>query len=133
MTLRKSRFAPWVLGLVVVGSIAAFGGACSGQGEGERCSTQADNNGDDDCAGLKCWPAGQLNGSSTDRCCPADRTQATTPVCAVQTATGIDAGGPVDSGSVTDTGATEGGDAAKDSAGGDTGASDGGSDAPLDG
>jgi hypothetical protein len=132
MTLRKSRFVPWVLGLVVIGAVA-FAAACSGQGEGERCSTQADNNGNDDCAGdLVCTPGGQINGNGPDRCCPADRTQATTPVCAVQTAVGINPGGP-DSGAV-DTGTTETGtDAAKDSPSTETGATDGGSDAPADG
>lgn len=135
MTLRKSRFVPLLVAFVALGG-AMLGAACSGQGEGERCSTLSDNNGDSDCAGdLRCVAAGQLNGSSSDRCCPQDRSQATTPVCAVQTAVGIDAGGPVDSGGTTDTGAGEGGDAAKDSASTDTGTTtdSGAADAPADG
>jgi hypothetical protein len=138
MTLRKSRFvlfafafAAFALALAAIGAAASLVVACSGQGEGERCSLQADNNGNDDCAGdLVCTAAGSLNGSSTDRCCPQNRAQSTTPVCATQTATGIDAGAPIDSGS-TDAG-TDGGDASKDSPSGETG-SDGGSDAPADG
>ncbi len=133
MTLRKSRFVPLFLAFVATGAVV-LAAACSGQGEGERCSVLADSNGNDDCAGsFVCTPAGQLNGSSTDRCCPADRTQATTPVCAVQTAVGIDAGLPTDANTTAD-GATEAGsDAAKDSAG-DTGPADTGSaDAPSDG
>ncbi len=138
MTLRKSRFVPFVFGLVVIGAVA-FAAACSGQGEGERCSTLADNNGNDDCAGsLVCTPAGQLNGTanSTDRCCPADRTQATTPVCAVQTAIGIDSGLPSDGSTAADVTPSETGtDAAPKDTGTDTAtpADTGAADAPADG
>jgi hypothetical protein len=132
MTLRKSHFVLFVFALVVTGAVALVA-ACSGQGEGERCSVLSDNNGDDDCAGLHCTPAGQLNGSSTDRCCPADRTQATTPVCAVQTAVGIEAGQLPTEGGTGDTGANDGAsDAANDSSG-DAGATDGAADAAADG
>ncbi len=104
MTLRKSRALASLLAAFALGAVA-LGAACSGQGEGERCSVLADNGGNEDCAGaLLCVASGQLNGSSSDRCCPADRTQATTAVCAVQSAVGIDAGLPPEGGTA------EGGD-----------------------
>jgi hypothetical protein len=89
-----ARYFLLVVVLCSVPVAIAFPG-CSGQGEGERCDIRADSNGDDDCAGdLKCFAAGSLNGSNTDRCCPADRTQATTEVCKLPTASGIDAAPP---------------------------------------
>jgi hypothetical protein len=133
MTLPMSRRVSIVFSAALVG-VVALAAACSGQGEGERCSTQADNSGNDDCAGsLVCTKAGSLNGSSTDRCCPADRTQATTPVCAVQTAVGVDSGAPAtDSGIAADVTTTDTGTTVD--AGHDTGAADTGSaDAPADG
>ena len=115
--------------------IAAPG--CSGQGEGERCDVRADNNGTEDCAGdLVCIKAGDLNGSNTDRCCPADRTGATTDVCKLPTAGGIDGAPPPDAGPSPD--ATSGdapSDAPSDSPTPDAptdSASDAPSDAPED-
>jgi hypothetical protein len=88
----------YVLPLVALGAVPvlaiAFPG-CSGQGEGERCDRQADDNGKGDCAGdLVCVKHEDLNGASTDRCCPADRSRATTPVCQLATAGGLDAAPP---------------------------------------
>ncbi len=66
--------------------------ACSNQGEGERCDHLASNGGNDDCQdGLVCTPSSSLNGAGYDACCPVDRTQATTSVCSLSMATGIDA------------------------------------------
>ena len=66
--------------------------ACSNQGEGARCDHLASNGGNDDCQnGLVCTPSSSLNGAGYDACCPQDRTQATTSVCSLSMATGIDA------------------------------------------
>jgi hypothetical protein len=131
MTLPKGRFLSF---LVALAAPLALSAACSGQGEGERCSTAADNNGNDDCAGsLVCYPKDKLNGSSTDRCCPFDRTQATTVVCAIGSAVGIDAAPPVDTGTSADaTGTDSASDSSTDA--GDAANSDSGAvDAPADG
>jgi hypothetical protein len=132
----------------VLAAIAALGTAiapvgCSSQGEGERCNVLSDSNGNEDCQQpeLVCTPAGQLNGNdhSTDRCCPPDRSQATTFVCQAQSAGGIDAAAPpVDAG---DGGAgdvnVEGGnpDATPDGEtdGGPDASTDSPADAPQDG
>ena len=55
--------------------------ACSGQQEGQACSTY---NGNADCAnGLVCKPnLPNVNGS---RCCPADPNQSTTVICGTPT------------------------------------------------
>lgn len=74
--------------------------ACSNQGEGERCEIL---NGNDDCnteEGLICFPMTQLRNTNSDRCCPADRSRATHPVCK----TSADPGGG-DSAPPPDTGA----------------------------
>jgi hypothetical protein len=53
--------------------------ACSGQGEGELCSPNAGNHGNDDCQdGLICVTSPTY---LLGRCCPQDRSQATTTVC----------------------------------------------------
>lgn len=58
----------WSWLLLAAGALIAFG--CSNQGEGERCSKLAGNNGDDDCeSGLHCVTVGSL-----ELCCPTDRT-----------------------------------------------------------
>jgi hypothetical protein len=91
--------------------------ACSGQSEGQRCSTNDDPGGSDnspgtsDCAtGYRCDPAGSLGGAAaqyaseqTDPsfgiCCPYDRTKATTSICALQPSPpNSDAAPPADSG-----------------------------------
>ena len=70
--------------------------ACSDQGEGDRCQAE---NGNQDCqSGLVCLAAtqkpfsganvGLVNApyNNSDRCCPADRSQATHPACTPPTA-----------------------------------------------
>jgi hypothetical protein len=110
-----------LVGALVMSGFLALG-ACSNGGEGDRCESL---NGNDDCntdIGLICTPAALLVGTTSDRCCPADRTQATetvckTPVSGVQ----ADAIAPTDTGppptttdaSVNDA-APEAGDAAHD-------------------
>ena len=76
--------------------------ACSNQGEGERCDHNASNLGNDDCQnGLTCVQQNALtNGMGYDACCPFDRTQATTAVCSLNQATGLDAGNVYSDGAI---------------------------------
>ena len=89
-------------GLVVLSLAAlasALGVGCSDQGEGERCSTQ--NNNDDCTSGtLVCVTAASLGKSENfDRCCPPDPTQVTTSACTPTTNLPIgEAGAPDASG-----------------------------------
>ena len=56
-------------------------GGCQGQGEGEQCNRLAGNNGNDDCqSGLVCNTS-VVSTPGFGRCCPSDRTQATTAIC----------------------------------------------------
>jgi hypothetical protein len=56
-------------------------GGCQGQGEGEQCNRLAGNNGNDDCqSGLVCNTS-VVSTPGFGRCCPTDRTQATTAIC----------------------------------------------------
>ena len=73
---------------VVVGVGAGIGivAACSNQGEGEVCNTL---NGSDDCEtekGLVCYDHNVLKNTTSDRCCPEDRSTATHPACKTETA-----------------------------------------------
>jgi hypothetical protein len=81
------------LALAAFVSLAGLGlGAvgCSLQAEGERCSVA---NGSADCESpLVCTKRDLLTGSTVDRCCPADRSQATTAECAVTFSGASDAG-----------------------------------------
>jgi hypothetical protein len=97
-----SRFACSAASLAALFAFAVLF-ACSNQGEGGRCDHQASNGGNDDCQdGLICWQASSLgNGAGYDACCPVDRTTATTAVCSLNQATGIDA-----SSVIPDTGVT---------------------------
>ena len=95
---------------------------CSNQAEGERCDTNGDNGGNDDCqSGLVCVHANQLNGASdSDRCCPPDRSRATADICKLSTTpVGGDAAPPPsnDSGTTPDVNVQDsgGGDAPVDS------------------
>lgn len=75
------------LGIVVVSVFGAivYATACSNNGEGERCDFL---NGNDDCInGLQCVKSDQLVNSSADRCCPVDRSTATSVACKPGTAT----------------------------------------------
>jgi hypothetical protein len=63
--------------------------ACSGQGEGQLCSPNAGNQGNDDCqSGLVCVVAPATY--TLGRCCPQDRSKATTAVCSANSG-GLDA------------------------------------------
>jgi len=91
-----------VLGItlfVIGGALLAIGSACSNQGEGERCEVENNN---DDCKtdeGLICFEANLLSNTTSDRCCPADRSKATHPVCKTSTDIGGgDAIAPADTG-----------------------------------
>ena len=104
--------------------------ACSNQGEGERCDVL---NGHDDCKtdqDLRCYPANQLTNTTSDRCCPADRSQATAPVCLTPISiVGGDAAttpdtGPTGNGQDAGTPASDAGDEAQ--------APDGGADAAAE-
>jgi len=93
--VREMRLAARFLLLLVVLAVVPIAfflpAGCSGQGEGERCDTRGDNNGNDDCAGdLICTHRGDLG----DRCCPADLRQATTIACQPPTGGGIDGSPP---------------------------------------
>lgn len=94
---RGLRTATIALCLIAGGFIAVA--ACSNQGEGERCDSL---NGDEDCKtdeDLACYPAGLLTNTSSDRCCPKDRTKATHPACKTPVAVvGTDGGAPADTG-----------------------------------
>lgn len=91
-------------GLITAGFIALA--ACSNQGEGERCEIA---NGSDDCKtdeGLICYSATDL-GSTSDRCCPSDRSKATHPACKTPiSGVGSDAQAPTDSGPTDEGGST---------------------------
>lgn len=117
-----------VLGItlfVIGGALFAIGSACSNQGEGERCEIENNN---DDCKtdeGLLCYPEAQLKNAGSDRCCPADRSKATHPICKTSADIGAgDAIAPADTGPspTPDTGAPDG----------DAGGEDAPSDADAD-
>jgi hypothetical protein len=70
--------------VLVIGFVAALG-ACSGQGEGERCDTRASGTpaGTSDCSGdLTCQMRPGFNTADHGGiCCPPDLSQATTAAC----------------------------------------------------
>jgi hypothetical protein len=105
--------------VLVAGTAAVTIGGCGGQGEGQRCSTNATVQGQNsDCAsGLKCYSAAELGiASGIDICCPEDRAQrSNTYICTPKTggAGTIDGGAP----DASD-------DAGSDDAGGDGDAAD---------
>jgi hypothetical protein len=85
---RATRLAFAALASLAALALGAVG--CSQQAEGERCSVA---NGSADCeAPLVCTKRDLLTGSTVDRCCPADRAQATTAECAVTFSGAGDAG-----------------------------------------
>jgi hypothetical protein len=88
--------------------------ACSGQGEGQLCSPNAGNQGNDDCqGGLVCVVSPQMY--TLGRCCPQDRSKATTAVCSPNSG-GIDASpAPPDASSEQAPAAETGTDASSDS------------------
>jgi hypothetical protein len=79
---RSYRIVSVVLCLALAGFVALT--ACSDYQEGERCEIL---NGNSDCAsGLQCLPKAVINTpfNSSDRCCPVDRSTATTAPCIIQ-------------------------------------------------
>ncbi len=78
---RASRYRIVSIALcVALGAFIALA-ACSNYEEGERCELL---NGNEDCASpLQCTPAAELGVAfrSSDRCCPVDRSKATTTAC----------------------------------------------------
>ena len=83
---RRSRFARLVIGPLAVALVSALSvGACSNQGEGERCDNRGDHAGDDECQdGLKCLLVGSSSIPTENyRCCPADQTAPTVAACKV--------------------------------------------------
>lgn len=104
------------IALFVVASVCiAIAGACSNQGEGERCEIE---NGNEDCKtseGLICYRAEQLTNTDSDRCCPPDRTKATHPICKETVdISGADAFAPADTGPAIPTADAAGADADAD-------------------
>jgi hypothetical protein len=99
---RRLKPATLVLPLLLV--------TCSNQGEGERCSLRGENGGNDECQGnLICTNSGlngAVQGGYDGRCCPQDRTQATTTICqqAVSPAGGDAAVPPTPDSGLSDTG-----------------------------
>jgi len=82
---RPLLFSLLVVPLLAAGLVVV---ACSNESEGQPCSHLAGNNGNDDCdSNLTCQ---DLIGVEGPRCCPPDRSQATTPECALPSG-GVDA------------------------------------------
>jgi hypothetical protein len=113
--------------LLVVGGFLALG-ACSNQAEGDRCDHLNDS---DDCQSpLICTQAALLVGTTSDRCCPQDRSQATTAVCkAPISGIGSDASAPANTGPDASSDAADAASEASDAA---SDAADA-ADAPTDG
>ncbi len=109
----------------VTSAFILIASACSNQGEGERCEIL---NGNDDCRtedGLICYPSNQLRNTTSDRCCPADRSRATHPVCKTSVDTGSgDALAPPDTGTTTPETGTPDDDAGSDASDGGEGDAD---------
>jgi hypothetical protein len=64
-------------------AMAVFAG-CSNESEGQPCDTNAGDAGSSDCnGGLVC--TSNLPNANGPRCCPADRSTASTPECALAT------------------------------------------------
>lgn len=84
MRRRPILFFALTVPVFVVGILIA---ACSDEAEGQPCDPRAGNGGNDDCqSNLVCT----TTGVPSPRCCPQDRSQATTPECALPTS-GVDA------------------------------------------
>jgi hypothetical protein len=114
----RPRFALVLAPLLAVAFALA---SCSGETEGQPCDPAAGNSGNDDCAsGLVCTTVSAAEGS---RCCPADRTTAKSPDCALSTTTEQDANPEPPDTSTADTTAPETGGEAAAEAGHDGGAS----------
>jgi hypothetical protein len=115
----RFRFAVLLLPAALAASIV---GACSNQGEGGVCDVRASNNGNDDCqSGLVCTPITGVNGA---RCCPQDRSTATTVECSISPGVGDASSALPDSATPTpEAGPDVAAEAAAPEAAADTGAS----------
>lgn len=113
----RSRLTPTVsvaLGLAFALGLGSYAQGCSNQGEGERCSILAGDDGNEDCAdGLVCKSAADLNGGA-DICCPPEG--GTHPACIPGSLAGTGGAG---GGTATATGT--GGDGGNAGAGGTAG------------
>jgi hypothetical protein len=123
---RPILFSLLAVPLFAAGLVVA---ACSDEAEGQPCSHQAGNNGSDDCAsGLTCQ---DIIGVQGPRCCPQNRSQATTPECALPS-TGVDASPlPPDAKTTMDTSTQDSTSEAQGEAAADAPA-EGSSDAPAE-
>jgi hypothetical protein len=129
MRLRRFRFA--FIALPVAAAVALAFAACQGESEGMPCDINAGNHGNDDCQSPLVCTTGLANVQGA-RCCPQDRTQSTTPECALGSAV-TDAASPAPpEASTNDAPAAEtgGGDGAAEATGpaGDASGSDGTTD-----
>lgn len=109
--LRARPVLAGIVGVAIASLLVALG-ACSNNGEGDRCNF---DNGDDDCQeGLVCLPASNQGGrgaglgtvnppyNNSDRCCQPDRTRASHPACTLPSSPiATDSGPPPDTGPTT--------------------------------
>ena len=98
--------------------------ACQSQGEGQPCDTNAGNSGNDDCQPPLVCTTGLTNANSA-RCCPQDRTTATTPECSLSSTT-LDGSNPTPPDSSTETSSPDG-------TGSESSAPEAAGDAPVEG
>ncbi len=125
----RVRFVSLLFPLLLV---LPLSGACNGESEGYPCDPNASNGGNDDCAnGLQCTPG--LANANGARCCPPDRTQATTPECSLAAAGAADANPAPPESSTGDDTSTGGGDSSTADAPSETGDDGGGGEAAAPG
>jgi hypothetical protein len=103
-----------LLSLMIPAAVAlAASGGCSNESEGQPCDPLAADAGSSDCnAGLVC--TSNLPNANGARCCPADRSTAKTPECALSS--GVEDANP----SPPEEASSSGGDATVDGGGGDS-------------
>jgi len=77
----RPRFASLLLPLVAGLLFVSFG-ACTNEGEGQPCDTNAGNGGNDDCQSPLVCTTGLTN-ATDPRCCPPNRADAKTPECSL--------------------------------------------------
>jgi hypothetical protein len=120
----RKRFASLLLPVVAALLFVSFG-ACSNEGEGQPCDTNAGNGGNDDCQSPLVCTTG-LNNATDPRCCPQDRANATTPECSLSSANFDGASPAPPDASTADTSSPE-------AASTETGTSEASTDAPAEG
>jgi hypothetical protein len=122
---RPTLFSLLAVPVIAAGLVVA---ACSDEGEGQPCDPRAGNNGSDDCqSGLTCQ---LIENTQGNRCCPPDRSQATTPECALPSG-GVDASPAPPDVRTTETSSQDSPGEAKGEAAADAPA-EGSSDAPAE-